>query len=364
MLPDCPSFHKTPSAIDWPGLTQGLPARFCAKELAVPLSHNITYSNITYSKLFALAFDYVDFKTTPAARRTGWLLAACMLGLALIPVAGSGADLSPVEQLGKQLFFDANLSTPVGQSCASCHSPDTGFSGPSSDTNSGSAVYPGAAPGRFGNRKPPSVAYASFSPKRTYKQADETWVGGQFWDGRSDDLIEQAQGPFLNPLEMNNASGAEVVDKVRQARYRPLFERVYGPRALDTAQTDAAFVQIATSIAAYETSREVNAFSSKYDAYLAKRATLTPQEERGLKLFAGQANCTACHPHEADHDGTPPLFTDFTYDNVGAPRNTANPFYQASATWHLASLSKTTHKRAKSRFPHSAMSGSGRARIS
>jgi len=236
-------------------------------------------------------------------------------------------ELSPVEQLGKQLFFDTNLSTPAGQSCASCHSPETGFSGPNSNVNLKTGVYQGAAPGQFGNRKPPTAAYASFSPKREYNAKDETYEGGQFWDGRADDLVEQAKGPFLNPLEMNNASAEVVVDKVRQSSYRVLFEQVYGEQA-DSATT---FDQIARAIAAYETSREVNSFSSKYDAYLAGRAKLTDAESRGLKLYAGKANCTACHPHERAADGSPPLFTDFTYDNVGTPRNPANPFYQATA---------------------------------
>jgi cytochrome c peroxidase len=92
---------------------------------------------------------------------------------------------------------------------------------------------------------------------------------------------------------------------------------------------DEAFDLIARAITAYESSREVNPFSSKYDAFLARETTLTAQELRGLALFAGKANCTACHPHQSATYGTPPLFTDFTYDNVGTPRNAGNPFYRA-----------------------------------
>jgi cytochrome c peroxidase len=247
----------------------------------------------------------------------------------------TAAELSPLEQLGKQIFFDATLSTPPGQSCASCHAPEVGFTGPDSDVNLKTVVYQGAVPGVFGKRKPPSAAYASFSPARHFQKnnpSDEgTWVGGQFWDGRTDSLVEQAKGPFLNPLEMNNASAADVVSKVRQGAYRPLFERVYGAKSLDAADPDAAFDRIAQAIAAYESSREVNAFSSKYDAYLAGRAVLTASEMRGLQLFVGAANCTSCHPHQKSDDGTPPLFTDYTYDNVGTPRNAGNPFYRAAA---------------------------------
>lgn len=188
----------------------------------------------------------------------------------------------------------------------------------------------GALPERAGNRKPPSIAYASFSPAFGYSKEDETYVGGQFWDGRALNLIEQAKAPFLNPLEMNNKDAAEVVEKVLRAKYRPLLDRAL-EREKSSPDTAGLFDFIARALAAYESSSEVNSFSSKYDAYLAGQARLTPQEQQGLELFANKANCTACHPHEPDREGNPPLFTDFTYDNVGAPRNPQNPFYHMAA---------------------------------
>ena len=260
-----------------------------------------------------------------------WLV--CAVGACLFhgTAAAVGAvDLTPQELLGKRLFFDKNLSTPAGQSCASCHAPETGFTGPDSQTNWETGIYPGAAPGRFGNRKPPSAAYAAYSPRRK-KGEDGEYTGGQFWDGRADTLVEQAKGPFLNPLEMNNASSWEVVSKVQRSTYRNLFERVYGPHSLDVGPEDAdsAFDLIARAIAAYESSREVNQFSSKYDAFLEGRARLSEQELRGLALFTSKAKCSNCHLHEPEDDGSFPLFTDFTYDNLGAPRNAHNPYYQA-----------------------------------
>ena len=73
------------------------------------------------------------------------------------------ADLSPMEKLGKNLFFD-NISSPDWMSCATCHAPDTGWTGPVAGINQHGAVYRGAVPTRFGNRKPPSAAYATLSP--------------------------------------------------------------------------------------------------------------------------------------------------------------------------------------------------------
>jgi len=264
------------------------------------------------------------------------------MGICLFWTAASA--LTPMEQLGKDLFFDANLSTPAGVACAACHAPNTAFVGPVSDLNAHGAVYPGAVHTRFGNRKPPSAAYASFSPDFHYDPVEETYVGGMFWDGRALNTVEQAKGPFLNPLEMNNPNMRSVILKVLRSSYADLFREVYGtwstagvvappdavperPGVGSAAFIADAYQFIAEAIAAYEASPEVNRFSSKYDAYLAGNATLTAQELWGLQLYEGKAGCDACHPSEPGPDNEPPLFTDFTYDNLGVPKNPENPFY-------------------------------------
>jgi cytochrome c peroxidase len=242
-------------------------------------------------------------------------------------VAGpAGADeahrLNGEQLLGKMLFFDENLSEPRGQSCAACHAASVGFTGPIEVVNALGAVYPGAVPTRFGNRKPPAAAYAASAPIFALDAETGTFSGGNFWDGRAtgeklgNPAADQAMGPFLNPLEQNNPDAATVVRKVCSGRYGWLFVRVWGDICGDV---DQAYGAIARSIAAYEASSEVSAFSSKYDAWKAGRASLTDQEQRGLALFEGRAKCANCHPA--------PLFTDYTYDNLGVPRNPLNPFY-------------------------------------
>ena len=170
--------------------------------------------------------------------------------------------------------------------------------------------------------------YMAYSPAFHYDRVEAVYVGGQFYDGRAATLEEQAKGPFLNPLEMANPGKREVVDKVRRAEYAPLFRKVFGARAFDTP--DRAFERIAEAIAAYERSRAFAPFSSKYDAWLAGKTKLTAAEKRGLEVFEREdkGNCAACHPSRPAKDGTPPLFTDFTYDNLGVPKNPANPYYR------------------------------------
>ena len=253
---------------------------------------------------------------------------ALICGLVLVAtLAGSiqaAGGPTPQEQLGKSLFFDTNLSTPPGEACAACHASQVGYTGPDARINEAGAVYEGAVPGRFGNRKPPTAAYAGDSP--ILNRSGTTWAGGMFWDGRAtgwvlgDPLAEQAQGPFLNPLEQNNASAQVVIDKVKVSGYATLFAQV-------CTETTKYYECIGRAIAAYERSKEVNSFTSKYDYYLKGQAILTGQEKQGLDLFNGKANCANCH--------VAPLFTDFTYDNLGVPKNPDNPFYN-EPVWNSA----------------------------
>jgi cytochrome c peroxidase len=132
-------------------------------------------------------------------------------------------------------------------------------------------------PGRFGNRKPPSAAYGGNSPI-LYMDADGTWIGGMFWDGRAtglrlgDPLAEQAQGPFLNPVEHNVASVTTIMQIIKDSDYASLFEAVFGTGSLDAAD---AYDNVGRAIAAYERSAEVSQFTSKYDYWLSGKAKLT-----------------------------------------------------------------------------------------
>jgi cytochrome c peroxidase len=260
-------------------------------------------------------------------RKTIFALALAAAAILLLVVAGASAqgNLTQNQQLGKKLFFDTNLSTPSGLACAGCHGAEVGYTGPDAAINAAGAVYEGAMAGRFGNRKPPSAAYAGDSPI-LHLDGATTWVGGMFWDGRAtgwtlhDPLAEQAQGPFLNHLEQNNASAQIVIDKVLASNYSGLFVEV-------CTDSSAYYECIGRAIAAYERSAEVSQFTSKYDYWRKGQARLTGQEERGLALFNGKAKCANCH--------VAPNFTDFTYDNLGVPRNLSNPFYYEPA-WNPA----------------------------
>jgi len=265
------------------------------------------------------------------------LAAATGVAVTVLAVAGAAAQgprLTPKEQLGKAIFFDENLSLNRNQSCASCHAPRAGWTGPNRRINAHGAVYEGSMSGAFGDRKPPSAAYATQSPILSV-DSEGAFAGGNFWDGRAtgetlgSPAAEQAKGPFLNPKEQALPDAAALVERVCSARYRWLFKRVWGPGACDVSNVDQAYDAIGLSIAAYEASPEVSAFSSKFDHAKAGWARLTPQEQRGWALFRGKGKCAQCHVA----DGHRPLFTDYTFDNLGVPKNPANPVYKENAAF-------------------------------
>ena len=245
------------------------------------------------------------------------------------------ATLTPLELLGKRLFEDTNLSEPVGQACASCHVASLAYTG-----NNGSriaAVSLGSRPEVFGGRNTPTAKYMALSPVFGFEaevpddadDADEveyTPVGGQFWDGRASTLEEQAKGPFLNPREMNNPSQGAVIAKVATSTYASLFRQVFGDDSL--VDVAVAYQRMVEAIAAFERTPRFLSFSSRFDDYLRGQGDLTDQELRGFALFKDpdKGNCIACHAGEPDSRNPEEwLFTDFTYDNLGVPRNPAIP---------------------------------------
>lgn len=283
-----------------------------------------------------------------------WIAAGVVVVLAIVLMGNAlarAAVLSPKEQLGKSIFFDENLSINGNQSCASCHAPQVGWTNPDSGINARGAVHEGSFVDRFGERKPPSAAYATSSPLFGWQKRGRQFVGGNFWDGRAtgeklgNPAADQALNPFLGESEMAMPDPACVVYRVCAAPYPASFGEVWGAAACDIAwpadvetvcategtavalspadraRSDAAYDKIALSIAAFEASPEVNAFTSRYDYALEGLARLTPEERRGFALFQGKGQCASCHASS----GKEPLFTDFTYHNLGVPQNPDNP---------------------------------------
>ncbi|HET6599367.1 MAG TPA: cytochrome c peroxidase, partial [Burkholderiaceae bacterium] len=261
-------------------------------------------------------------------RHAGIWAGTCALVAASLGGCGGGGTASPSSPpardalssqaaLGELIFEDVSLSASGRQSCATCHTAADGHSPP----NDLAVQLGGALMGKQGVRKAPGIDYLLTNPAFFF-DAEGTPTGGFFWDGRAATLAAQAAEPFLNPLEMANADKVAVVTKLAAASYATEFQRVFGAAVF--SDVDGAYQRMTVAIQAYEREAgEFNAYTSKYDAFLRGTAQLTDAELRGLAFFNSPAkgNCAACHPSAKAADGSFPLFTDFTYDNLGVPRN-------------------------------------------
>jgi cytochrome c peroxidase len=213
--------------------------------------------------------------------------AAEPLGLSPVPVPKDNPQTPEKIHLGKQLYFDKRLSKDDTVSCASCHDPKFGFS-------NGERFATGVG-GAKGGRSAPSVINSAY-----YRQ--------QFWDGRAASLEEQALGPIANPIEMALPIEDAVAKLNRINGYKTSFQKVFG--------TDVTADGIAKAIAAYE--RTVISGNAPYDRFKAgDKSALSEAAQRGMKLFFGKANCSACH------GGT--NFSDSGYHNIGIGMDAKEP---------------------------------------
>jgi cytochrome c peroxidase len=234
--------------------------------------------------------------------------------------------------LGRALFFDPSLSASGKLACATCHSPAHAY-GPPNDL----AVQLGGIDLRQpGARAVPSLMYLNAAPQFTehYFESDDEGdesidngpTGGLTWDGRADRGRDQARLPLLSPYEMANATARDLAERAARTPYAKWLRTLFGADLFDNPERALGAITIAL-----ETFEEDPAtfypYDSKYDAYLAGKATLSSQEARGLAAFQDPAkgNCSHCHISERARDGTPPQFTDYGLVAIGVPRNPSIP---------------------------------------
>ncbi|TGP21820.1 cytochrome-c peroxidase [Mesorhizobium sp. M1D.F.Ca.ET.184.01.1.1] len=234
--------------------------------------------------------------------------------------------------LGRQMFFDPSLSASGKQACSSCHDPNHAF-GPAS---AAPVERGGPKLDQPGLRAVPSLRYLQAAPafaEHFYDSEDEGDesvdngpTGGLTWDGRADHGKDQARIPLLSPFEMANKDEGAVVAALRKVPYADAFKAAFGADVFDHPQD--AFDAAVEALGTFEQSSvDFYPYSSRYDAFLAGKASLTAQELHGRALFEDEAkgNCASCHLSEPANDGEPPQFTDYGLIAIAVPRNPAIP---------------------------------------
>ena len=171
--------------------------------------------------------------------------------------------------LGEKLYFEKRLSINDTQACASCHILSEGFAGVDNLPTS-----PGAR-NEQGTRNSPTVLNAG-------------WQDSQFWDGRAEDLVEQAKGPILNPIEMGMPDEQTVEKKIQSiVEYKSAFAA-----AFPEENPAITYQNIAEAIAAFERTLIT---PSRFDDFLNGDATaLSKAEQSGLDTFI-KIDCRSCH---------------------------------------------------------------------
>jgi cytochrome c peroxidase len=273
------------------------------------------------------------------------------------PASNTSSHLSVLAQLGRKMFFDPSLSHSGRLACASCHNPANAYA----PANGLSVQLGGPELKNYGVRAVPSLTYLEHTPTFTIgpnsaipdtdappaivmptadtkvaslAKADKTNAGavaaesavpqgGLNWDGRAETVQAQAFMPLLDPNEMDNHDRAEILDHLKKAAYADDIKKLFGANifrnpglALD--ESIYALVRFQFEDPSF------HLYNSKYDAYLAGKATLTAAEERGRKLFEDpkKGNCSSCHIDKPSRDGLyRPAFTDYQFEALGAPRN-------------------------------------------
>jgi len=251
-------------------------------------------------------------------------------------------------QVGKKMFFDKRLSASGKMACATCHDPDHAY-GPPNDL----AVQPGGPRlADSGTRAVPSLRYQEFTPPYADMLDNPDGIsapgpgGGYTMDGRASTLADQAQIPLLAPNEMANRSPAEVVKKIRNSAYAPLFKQAFGERIF--GDTKRAFQKALEALQAFQMEDpSFHPYNSKYDLYAGNKigGTLTEAERRGFKVYNDpqKGNCFACHYNGAGMNGSVRMFTDYTYSAIGVPRNMDIPANKNPKHYDLGICGRPDH---------------------
>lgn len=264
------------------------------------------------------------------------LLTTCVSAALLLSGCGSNSNTDSKtetltkEDLGKRLFFDANLSLTRSISCATCHDPahafmDARFMDPADGNPVKGALSLGDDGLALGGRNTPTATYAKFIPDFS-QQADGSYIGGQFHDGRAFDLKDQAKGPFLDTAEMMMPDEASVIERIKEnPEYVADITALYGDILSDV---NASYHAITEAIGEFEKlDSEFATFDSKYDKFLRNAYTMTTQEELGYSLFFSNnnTNCATCHSINSKSEASRhEIFSNFEYENIGTPPNMAN----------------------------------------
>ncbi|MDO1514635.1 cytochrome c peroxidase [Maribacter confluentis] len=210
----------------------------------------------------------------------------------------SNTNKNPTQQqidLGKQLFFDKNLSKNKDMACVTCHNPNKGWAD--------NVVLNKDNEGKDLDRNTPTLINATFQQS-------------QFWDGRSPDLIAQVSAVFTNEKEFASSVHQFSNEIMINDSYRLLFKEANGDISIKN-------IDMVKAISSYIAT--LNGFDSKFDKNIrAEVNSYTEEEKLGFNLFTGKALCATCHFIPLTNGTVPPFFAEHEKEIIGVPANANN----------------------------------------
>ena len=200
-------------------------------------------------------------------------------------------DSQELRNLGKEIFFDQNLSDSGKMSCATCHLPEKGFA-------DGKAKSLSNAEGKTVLRNSPSLYNAVFAKRF-------------FYDMRAFYLEQQAEHVIYNSEEFNTSYESIIKKLKSRPEYKKAFRKVLKNGNIDKQAFSKALSSYVASL---------YSFDSDFDRFMRNEKEISEDAKKGFNLFMGKANCATCHfaPHFSGL--VPPFFNENESEVLGVTK--------------------------------------------
>jgi len=207
----------------------------------------------------------------------------------------SSEDNPDLKNLGKDIFYDQNLSDNGKMSCASCHLPENAFTDLKAKSQSN-------VEGKTVLRNSPSLYNAVFAKRF-------------FYDMRAFYLEQQAEHVIYNEQEFNTSYESIIKKLKTKPEYKKAFRKAFKDGKINKQNFSKALSSYVSSLYSFE---------SDFDRFMRNEKEISEDAKKGFNLFMGKANCATCHfaPHFSGL--VPPFYNENESEVLGITKKPIN----------------------------------------
>jgi cytochrome c peroxidase len=202
-------------------------------------------------------------------------------------------DNEALRKLGKQIFYDQNVSDNGKMSCATCHLPENAFTDLKAKSQSN-------VDGKTVLRNSPTLYNAVFAKRF-------------FYDLRAFYLEQQAEHVIYNKDEFNTSYDNIIKKLNANPEYKKAFKIAFKKGNISRENFSKALSSYVASLYSYE---------SDFDKFMRNEKEISSDAKKGFNLFMGKANCATCHFAPNFSGLVPPFFNENESEVLGV---TAKP---------------------------------------